>query len=80
MEDLRKKGRGRGLDRVKMDPNLPGPLNDLLYDPLTSGELLISFPSDPAQNLVETLKKEAQLDASVIGQGVEGPPGEIQII
>jgi hypothetical protein len=57
MEDLRKKGRGRGLDRVNMDPNLRGPLNDLLYDPQTSGGLLISLPSDPAQNLVETLKK-----------------------
>jgi selenide,water dikinase len=80
MEDLRKRGRGRGLDRVNMDPDLPGPLNDLLYDPQTSGGLLISLPSDQAQNLVETLKKEAQMDAWIVGQVVEGPPGEFQII
>ena len=80
MEDLRRKGRERALDRVKMAPNLPGPLNDLLYDPQTSGGLSISLPSDPAQNLVETLGTEAQMDVWMIDQGVEGPPGEIQII
>jgi selenide,water dikinase len=85
MEDLRKKGRGRGdvpffSCRVNIDPNLPGPLNDLLYDPQTSGGLLISLPSDQAQHLLETLKKEAQMDAWIVGQVVEGPPGKIQII
>jgi selenide,water dikinase len=66
--------------RVNIDPNLPGPLNDLFYDPQTSGGLLISLPSDLAQNLVGTLKKEVQMDAWIVGQVVEGPPGEIQII
>jgi selenide,water dikinase len=53
---------------------------DILYDPQTSGGLLISLPSDQAQNLVETLRKEAQMDAWNVGQVVEGPPGKIQII
>ena len=55
-------------------------LMDILYDPQTSGGLLISLPSDQAQNLVETLKKEAQMDAWIVGEVVEGPPGKIQII
>jgi selenide,water dikinase len=53
---------------------------DILYDPQTSGGLLISLPSDQAQNLVGTLNKEAQMDAWIVGQVVEDPPGKIQII
>jgi selenide, water dikinase len=66
--------------RVEADTNLSPLLMDILYDPQTSGGLLISLPSDQAQNLVETLNKEAQMDAWIVGQVVEGPPGRIQII
>ena len=66
--------------RVEADTNLSPLLMDILYDPQTSGGLLISLPSDQAQNLVETLQKEAQTDAWIIGQVVEDPPGKIQII
>ena len=66
--------------RVEADTNLSPLLMDILYDPQTSGGLLISLPSDQAQNLVEALKKEVQMDAWIVGQVVEGPPGKIQII
>jgi len=66
--------------RVEADTNLSPLLMDILYDPQTSGGLLISLPSDQAQNLVETLRKEAQIDAWIVGQVVEGPPGKIEII
>ena len=66
--------------RVKADTNLSPLLTDILYDPQTSGGLLISLPSDEAPHLVETLQKEAQTDAWIVGQVVEGPPGKIQII
>jgi selenide,water dikinase len=66
--------------RVDADPNLLSPLNDLLYDPQTSGGLLISLSSDKAQSLVEALKAQAQMDAWIVGQVVKGPPGRIQII
>jgi selenide,water dikinase len=66
--------------RVEADTNLSPLLMDILYDPQTSGGLLISLPSDQAQNLVETLQKEAQMDAWIVGQVVENPPGKIQII
>jgi selenide,water dikinase len=66
--------------RVEADTNLSPLLMDILYDPQTSGGLLISLPSDQAQNLVETLQKEAQMDTWIVGQVVEGPPGKIQII
>jgi selenide,water dikinase len=66
--------------RVEADTNLSPLLMDILYDPQTSGGLLISLPLDQAQNLVETLQQEAQMDAWIVGQVVEGPPGKIQII
>jgi len=66
--------------RVEADTNLSPLLMDILYDPQTSGGLLISLPSDQAQNLVETLQKEAQMDTWIVGHVVEGPPGKIQII
>jgi len=66
--------------RVEADPNLSPLLMDIFYDPQTSGGLLISLPSDQAQDLVETLRKEAQMDAWIVGQVVEGLPGKIKII
>jgi selenide,water dikinase len=66
--------------RVEADTNLSPLLMDILYDPQTSGGLLISLPSDQAQNLVRTLNKEAQMDARIVGEVVEGPSGKIQII
>ncbi len=66
--------------RVEADTNLSPLLMDILYDPQTSGGLLISLPPDQAQNLVETLNKEVQMDARIVGEVVEGPPGKIQII
>jgi len=66
--------------RVEADTNLSPLLMDILYDPQTSGGLLISLPPDQAQNLVETLNKEVQMDAWIVGQVVEGPSGKIQII
>jgi selenide,water dikinase len=65
---------------VEADPGLTPLLMDVLYDPQTSGGLLISLASDQAQHFLETLKKEAQMDTWMVGQVVEGPPGEIQII
>jgi selenide,water dikinase len=65
--------------KVNADTKLSPLLMDILYDPQTSGGLLISLPSDQAQNLVKTLKKEAKTDAWIVGEVVEGPPGKIQI-
>ena len=66
--------------RVNVSPDLPPLLMDLLYDPQTSGGLLISLPSNGAEGLVETLKKEGNIDSSIVGKVVEEPRGKIQII
>jgi selenide,water dikinase len=66
--------------RVDVHPEISPLLMDLLYDPQTSGGLLISLPSHEAERLVETLKKEGNIDSCIVGKVVEEPRGRIQII
>ena len=66
--------------RAEVHSNVPALLIDILYDPQTSGGLLISLPTDGAKRLVETLKTEGDLYSSIVGQVVEEPRGKIQIV
>jgi selenide,water dikinase len=66
--------------RVDASPKVPDLRMDLLYDPQTSGGLLISLPLVEAGKLVGTLKKEENIDAYIVGEVVEGPPGKIRIL
>lgn len=66
--------------RVDIGPNVPDLRIDLLYDPQTSGGLLISLSRGEAEKLVEKLKKEENIDSYVVGEVIEGPPGKIQIL
>jgi selenide,water dikinase len=66
--------------KVEVPSNMPELLLDILYDPQTSGGLLISLPSDQAERLVLTLKKEGQLHSSIVGEVVEEPRGKIQLV
>jgi selenide,water dikinase len=66
--------------RVEADPGLTPLLMDVLYDPQTSGGLLISLPPSEAEKLVQELKKEERIDASIVGEVVEEPQGKIRIL
>ncbi len=65
--------------RVAVHSSVPALLVDLFYDPQTSGGLLISLPSGMAEECVATLKKEKNMDSSVVGEVVKEPPGKIQV-
>ena len=52
--------------RVALDPALPLDLADVLFDPQTSGGLLVALPEHDAEVLVARLRSEGQ-PASVIG-------------
>jgi len=65
--------------RVEVNPGVSGVLMDVLYDPQTSGGLLISLPPDQAEALVETLKREGEVNSSIIGEVVSEPEGKIRI-
>ncbi len=66
--------------RVEVHSNVPELLVDILYDPQTSGGLLISLPSGEAEKLVGTLKEEGHIHSSVVGEVVEEPRGKIRLL
>jgi selenide,water dikinase len=66
--------------KVNADTKLSPLLMDILYDPQTSGGLLISLPSDEAEKLVIALKKEGDLHSSIVGEVVREHPGKIQLL
>jgi selenide,water dikinase len=66
--------------RVEVHPDVPDLLVNIFYDPQTSGGLLISLPSDKADKLAATLKKEGLIHSNIVGEVVEEPPGRIQIL
>lgn len=66
--------------RVEIDSGIPGLLIDILYDPQTSGGLLISLPPDRAESLMEALKKEAGIDSHRVGEVVREPRGKMKIL
>src|SRR4030042_2273115 len=66
--------------RVEVDSSVSNLLMDILYDPQTSGGLLISLPSDQAGALVEALKKEDGVHSSILGGVVAEPEGKIRIL
>jgi selenide,water dikinase len=66
--------------KVEVHSNVPELLLDILYDPQTSGGLLISLPPGEAEKLVNALKKEGHVYSSIVGEVVEEPPGKIQLL
>jgi len=66
--------------RVEMDSGVPPLLADILYDPQTSGGLLISLPSSEAERLVAILKKEGLIHSCILGEVVGEHPGKIQLL
>jgi len=66
--------------RVEADTHLSPLLMDILYDPQTSGGLLISLPPGEAEKLVKELKRAELIDASIVGEVVEEPQGKIRIL
>lgn len=66
--------------RIDVHSNVPPLLIDLLFDPQTSGGLLISLPSGEAERLMAMLKKESNIDSSMVGEVVEEPKGKMEII
>ena len=65
---------------VDLEPDVPSLLVDLLYDPQTSGGLLISVPSERAEGLVAALREKGEMASAIVGEVVEGPPGRLRIV
>ncbi len=64
---------------VRMGREVPEHVQRVLYDPQTSGGLLISVPSEEAGRLLEALKKVGLDAASIVGDVIRDHPGEIGV-
>jgi selenide,water dikinase len=66
-------------DMVDIDVKVPQYLQDILFDPQTSGGLFIAVPEKKAQKLLERLHKEGVSDAAIIGEVVAENKGRIRV-
>jgi selenide,water dikinase len=63
--------------RVDIKGDLSPVLLDVLYDPQTSGGLLISLPLKKAESLVKMLHRKGVTGATIIGEVVKKPKGRV---
>jgi selenide,water dikinase len=66
-------------DMVEIDSKVPQYLQDILFDPQTSGGLLIAVPEKKAPELLERLHEEGVKDAAIIGEVVGENKGRIRV-
>jgi selenide,water dikinase len=76
-------GTGRNRDfRLKMveiDKNVSKVMVDILFDPQTSGGLLMSVPANAAEPLLKKMQRAGIKDAAIIGEVVAKPKGRIVV-
>ena len=68
-----KRNRNYLADKVQIQPGVSPALDDIAFDPQTSGGLLIAVPESEANAFVQALLNAGSLAAAIIGQAV--PPG-----
>jgi selenide,water dikinase len=65
---------------VDIDPGVDPALQDIIYDPQTSGGLCLAVDRTASDALVEHLRSEGVKHANIIGEVVDYPAGRIQLI
>ena len=64
---------------VEISKDVPRYLEDILYDPQTSGGLLISLPEKNARTLLNLMHDHGIEAAAIIGSVVSGPSCRIAV-
>jgi len=64
---------------VETTSKLPAYLIDILFDPQTSGGLLISVPRDKAEDLINRINQGGQEKAATIGDVIAEPKGRVVV-
>jgi selenide,water dikinase len=64
---------------VDTDAEVPRYLQDILYDPQTSGGLLVAVPKAKAPRLLKKLHNAGVAEAAIIGEVVKEPRGRIRV-
>ena len=67
------------LGMVEFSRDVPQYLRDILFDPQTSGGLLIAVAKTKASRLVDSLLEAGVSDAAIVGEVVEKPKGKITV-
>jgi selenide,water dikinase len=67
-------------DMVDIDSNIPEFIQHLLFDPQTSGGLLIAVPEKKSGQLLKSLHNNGVIEAVIIGGVVAENPGRIRVI
>ncbi len=67
------------IERVSFSTNVSDIMRDILFDPQTSGGLLIAVPPDEADRLLDRLHEE-NIQAAIIGETAPGIPGTLEIM
>ena len=67
------------LKLISFDSGVPVNIQDLLFDPQTSGGLLISLPSEQAESIVQEMKSAGVAAATCIGRVVKKGKGQINV-
>jgi selenide,water dikinase len=62
---------------VEISEKVPAYMVDILFDPQTSGGLLISLPAENADRLLNAMHEEDINDAAIIGKILDGSKGKI---
>jgi len=65
---------------VDISPSVPGYMADILFDPQTSGGLLISVSRDKVAGLLKNLHRAGIAEAAIIGEVVAKPKQKIAVI
>jgi selenide,water dikinase len=65
---------------LSFDDHVSRALQDILFDPQTSGGLLISVPEHQADALTNALQNAGVEDAAQIGEVIDGPEEKIWIV
>ncbi len=66
-------------EMVDFSSQVPDYMKDILFDPQTSGGLLISLAPDAAESLIERLKEADIQNTAIIGEVVSRPQGKVLV-
>ncbi len=73
------KNRDFRKDMVAFDPDVPLALQDILFDPQTSGGLLISVAPSHAEALLDALRDKGVEASAIIGEVLDDPAQRITV-
>jgi selenide,water dikinase len=67
-------------EQIEFGGSVPQPLQDILFDPQTSGGLLVALPEKQGAVLMKQLAQAGIERAAIVGQVTTGRPGRLTVV